>query len=327
MISKFETLSHEIVPVILLAMMPSLAAAQTDAEAVSGESVYRYYCYQCHAYSGNGETQASSFLDPAPRDFTAPASRELSVDQMIDAVANGRDGTGMPSFSSVLTKVEIDAVVSYVSNTFMRAERKQISYHSEANGWPDHARYKDAYDFVTGPLRLETPTEKLTNEQLRGRGLYLSACISCHEQSPNKPDGAIWELRAVSYPRKHFSHRDESVDVVSGASPYTLHDQPATPAGMSAGIMRGMELYQENCAFCHAADGTGKNWIGSFLEPRPMDFTDPRFQLLRHSDELKGVIRDGLDGRSMPAWRNVLSETDIDNIVDYMQAVFGSADD
>ena len=326
MISMSRTLSRQLTSVILLAMVQSLAAAQTDVEARSGESIYRYYCYQCHAYSGNGDTQAKSFLKPAPRDFTAPASPELSTAQMIDAVAHGRDGTGMPSFSSVLTEAEVSSVVSYVRNAFMGAERKQMSYHSEVNGWRDHIRYKDAYDFVTGVLRLETPTDKLTNEQLRGRGLYLSACISCHEQRHNKQGGVIWELRSVSYPRKHFSHRDEPLDVVSGASPYSVHDRPASPANSCAAIMRGMELYQKNCAFCHAADGTGKNWIGSFLEPRPRDFTDPDFQLFRDRDGLVAVIRNGLDGRSMPAWRSVFSETDIDDIVDYMQAVFASSD-
>ncbi len=322
MISITEMLRQPPFLGVFLAMIQSVAVAQTNAEAASGESTYRYYCYQCHAYSGNGETQARSFLNPAPRDFTTPASRDLEESQMIDAVSYGREGTGMPSFSSVLSEAEIDAVVSYVRNAFMGEVRRDINYHSEVNGWIDHVRYKDAYDFVTGDVRMETPTEKLTSEQLRGRSLYLSACISCHEQSLNKQDDVVWELRAVSYPREHFSNRNEPIDIISGASPYALHDRPAIPTNKSANVSRGMTLYQDNCAFCHAADGTGRNWIGSFLEPHPRDFTDPGFQLLRQREGLKAVVRIGLPERSMPAWRSVLSESEIDDIVDYMQDVF-----
>jgi len=312
---------------VFFALIHSLAAAQTSGEPVSGEGIYRYFCYQCHAYSGNGQTQAKAFLDPAPRDFTAPQSRGLEAAQMVDAVANGRSGTAMPSFSSVLTQYEIEAVVTYVRRAFMGAERRQVNYHSEVNGWPDHARYKDAYEFASGAVRMETPAETLTDAQLRGRSLYLSACISCHEQSPNEQVDVIWELRAVSYPRNHFSHRDgraddRPIDLMSGASPYALHEQPAIPATTSPIVMRGMGLYQANCAFCHAPDGTGRNWIGSFLEPKPRDFTTRAFAFAESPDAFRELIKSGVPNTSMPAWRHVLSDEDINAVIAYIDVTF-----
>ncbi len=110
-----------------------------------------------------------------------------------------------------------------------------------------------------------------------GKELYLSACVSCHDQ-PNSGGGeAVWETRAVSFPRKHFSHRAPPLDVVSGASPYARHEIVTTPDKMTEQEARGLDLYQVNCAFCHAPDGTGQNWIGSFLKPRPRDFTAEDF--------------------------------------------------
>jgi mono/diheme cytochrome c family protein len=306
---------------ILLGFSP--AAAEESDELANGERIYRYYCYQCHAYSGDAETLTRNFIDPPPRDFTAASILELDANKMVDAVTNGRDGTAMPSFSSVLNPSEIAAVIAYVQNAFMGAERRQAKYHSEINGWQTHGRHEDAFDFVTGAIHIETPTERLTAKQLQGRQTYLTACISCHEQNVGENDSLVWELRAVSYPRRHYSHRGKPNDIVSGASPYALHDRPAIPTRTSTHIMQGMALFQQNCAFCHAADGTGKNWIGSFLEPHPRDFTDPEFLMISRREHLKSVILDGLAGQSMPAWRDVLSDEEVEEIIDYMQATFG----
>ena len=308
--------------VVCVLYSPVFAQSAADDVLAVGEGIYRFYCYQCHAYSGTGDSLAAKSLDPPPRNFTATSVSEIDAAQMTNAVANGRQGTGMPSFSSVLTEIEIDAVVTYVRTTFMGPEKTVANYHSAVNGWNSHDRYKAAYDFSNSIVSINSPTHLLTNDQLRGRALYLSACISCHEQRGPGADNVVWELRAVSYPRKHFSHREPQPDLISAASPYALHDQPAMPVTEPQRYQEGMILYQDNCAFCHAADGTGKNWIGSFLEPRPRDFTARGFLLLNRTDELKAVIRDGLAERSMPAWRHVLSESEISEIVSYMQAAF-----
>jgi cytochrome c oxidase cbb3-type subunit 3 len=206
---------------------------------------------------------------------------------------------------------------------FMTMNPTVTNYHSKANGWVRHEKYASSYAFVLGEIDVGEPADRLTAEELKGRDLYLQACISCHEQPDVGRDKTVWELRAVSYPRRHFDHRNSDVDHVSGASPYALHDKPAVPRTMTPAVETGMQLFQENCAFCHAADGTGRNWIGSFLEPRPRDFTAPDDELILDEDRLKAAIRNGLSGRSMPAWRDVLSEAEVDAIVAYMQAAFG----
>lgn len=112
---------------------------------------------------------------------------------------------------------------------------------------------------------------------------------------------------------------------MSGASAYAVHDVAPTITKLSAKEKRGEALYAANCAFCHAADGTGKNWIGRFMEPPARDLTSfsaatmPRPQLI-------STIRDGLTGTSMPAWKEVLRGDEIDPIAAYASRAFFRTD-
>jgi len=299
-------------------ILPSAALAESD-----GEAIYRFYCYQCHGYAGDAQTLASTSLSPPPRDFTSVAADEFPIERIVETVLEGREGTGMVSFASVLDEADARAVADYIRASFMSADRIDARYHSPENGWTNHERYAEAFPFIDGSMPLSTPWESLDDAQRRGRRLYESACVSCHDQ-PNTgtSDEPEWELRAVSYPRDHFSHREPNPDLVSGASPYAKHDIPPDPSALSAEALAGRPLYQDNCAFCHAADGTGRNWIGSFLEPRPRDFTSPGFRLARDAAAMEQRILHGIPGTSMPAWKDVLSPDEIAAIVAYIRESF-----
>ena len=302
---------------------PSAAAVDAGMTFADGQSIYRFYCYQCHAYSGNARTLSSTYLDPRPRDFTAESHESLPLERMLDAVRNGRPGTAMVNFDAVLTERQIEMVVAYVRDALLGNADSAEKYHSPENGWEDHEQYRAAFPFVEGTIPLSRPLETLSDEQRAGRRLYESACVSCHDQ-PNSGGGRItWEPRAVSFPREHYSHREGPLDVVSAASPYARHDIPVVPEDMTEQQSLGMRLYQENCAFCHAPDGTAKNWIGSFLEPRPRDFTAPDFALHTAPDAFREVVKQGIPESSMPAWRHVLTDEQIDAIVSYISLAFG----
>lgn len=308
-----------------LLLLASLAggtpAANLPAGATAtGQAVYDFYCYQCHGYAGDARTLASSMLDPQPRNFTAADPAVLTRERMIGSVSNGRPGTAMTTFASVLDATQIAAVVDYIRTRFMSGEQPALRYHTPANGWEDHERYRDAFPFASGELPLDTSWEALTPAQQRGRQLYMQACITCHDRATVTDAGAVWELRALSYPRRHYSHT-VPVDATSGASPYALHDRPPEAAELTAQERRGESLYQDNCAFCHAADGTARNWIGSFLEPRPRNLTGAQVAAMER-DRLRAVIRDGLPGTSMPAWRHVLADAQIEDIISYIRRVF-----
>jgi cytochrome c oxidase cbb3-type subunit 3 len=262
---------------------------------------------------------------------------------MIQAIRDGRPGTAMAAFSNRLSEHEITAVADFVRDEFIRKKAVNTRYHTAEAGWPNHDRYRAAFPFATGEIPLDTPEEKLAPEQLAGRQLFMTSCVSCHDRAKVNADPVQWELRAVSYPPNvdactgchkysvdlhpgtkppHPEYAYPRITPAEQASPYKLHDTAPHVAGMNALERRGEKLFQQNCTFCHAADGTGKNWIGAFLEPHPRDLTDGQFMSQTTRAKLTLSIREGLPETSMPAWKTVLKDDEVNAIVAYIGRAF-----
>ncbi|MCG6891246.1 MAG: c-type cytochrome [Gammaproteobacteria bacterium] len=305
--------------------MQALAANATapdenQASHELGREIYNYRCYFCHGYSGDAKTLASTYLQPPPRDFTRTRPDTLPRDQMLSTVAAGKPGTAMHGFSRLLNADEIAAVVDFVRAEFITHRRVNSRYHVPENGWPNHQRYSPAFAFATGEIPLDREWAQLTPEQARGKRLFLTACITCHDRARVREEGVIWSKQSVSYPRNNYSHTE--IDAISSASVYALHDIPPAVKNLSAEAANGKKLWQQNCAFCHAADGTGENWIGSFLEPKPRNLTKAEFMRDMTDELLLERIREGIRNTSMPAWKNVLSNQQMRQIVSYIDAAF-----
>ena len=315
------------------------------AEHERGRAVYNFRCYFCHGYSGDGKTVAAGMLAVKPRDFTAAG--DLTRETVLRALREGRPGTAMAAFSRVLSEAEMRAVAAFVVDEFVVGRRPNTRYHTAENGWPDHDRFADAFRFVREPEALVLPVDQLSEADARGRRLYLAACISCHDV-PARESEVAWDVRPVSYPldghdcvschdrvryperglarleRPASYHGARSPDGPTTAdSPYAAHDRPVTLVRPTAEQQRGEALYLRNCAFCHAADGTARHWIGRFLEPHPRDLTDASFRARMDRTRLAQRIEDGLPGTAMPTWRNVLNRDEILAVVAYIEAAFG----
>lgn len=285
-----------------------------------GRAIYNYRCYFCHGYSGDARTLTTTFIDPPPRDFTRTRMDALSRQQMLQTVTHGKPGTAMTAFSRVLDAQQISAVVDFVRDEFMQNGRVNTRYHTIQNGWPDHGRYAAAFPFATGEIALDTPWRTLTEKQIQGKQLFLASCITCHDRSHVLDEGVIWQKQSISYPRNNYSHTE--IDALSSASIYAQHDISPEIHGLSDEELSGKELWLQNCAFCHAADGSGQNWIGSFLEPPPRDLRNPGFMSGMTIELLTHSIQNGLRNTSMPAWKHVLDKTQIRQIVSYISRAF-----
>lgn len=301
--------------------LPASAKADAADWHERGRQIYNFRCYFCHGYSGDARTLASTYLNPAPRDFTTTA---LTPVQVARAVRDGRGGTAMKSFRGILNDQEIDAVAAFVAVEFVRDKAPNTVYHTPANGWPQHDRFAAAFPFARGEIALDTPPPALTPAQREGRQLFVTACISCHDRARVDDAGPVWSARPLSYPRMGFTPGQPNlppVDAVSSASVYAKHEVPPRIDGLTPMQQRGQTLFQANCAFCHGADGTGKNWIGQFMEPKARDLTQytPRTM---PAGRLAQVVRDGLAGTSMPAWKHVLAPAEIDAVGAYVARAF-----
>lgn len=311
-----------------------------------GRRIYNFRCYYCHGYSGNAHTLAATLVAPKPVDFTSISPDSLSRERMLQSIQFGRPGTAMMSFASILQPNEIAAVTDFVRHEFMVAKAENTRYHTEANGWFHHERYAAAFPFALGEIPLDTPWEQLTPQQADGKRLFMTSCVSCHDRARENNEDIHWDSRPVSYPRNQFSPGDNldaknsqapdarntsldaknspSVDAMTSATPYHIHDQPPKLAGLNETEQRGETLFQQNCAFCHAADGTARNWIGSFMEPHPRDLTKSAAMDSMTRTRLRTVIQEGLPGTSMPAWKSVLSDQQVEDVIAYVARAFHS---
>jgi cytochrome c oxidase cbb3-type subunit 3 len=302
--------------------LPGVATPAEPSAPADGRAIYNFRCYFCHGYSGNAKTVAASFLKPPPMDFTAADPGELSVKRISEALRLGRPGTAMKSFSTVLSEAEVQSVAGFVFEEFVIRKGVNTRYHTPENGWPDHERYRGAFPFATGEIPMTKPWDELTNAEARGRRLFLETCITCHDRGQADASEIPWDTRPLSFPRNNFSFSQPARnDANASASPYALHDVKPRAKGLNRSERLGERLFQANCSFCHAADGTGKNWIGSFLEPHPRNLRDPEIMRNLTRNRFIEAVGDGIPNTSMPAWKDVLTKPQINAIADYVQRV------
>jgi cytochrome c oxidase cbb3-type subunit III len=338
------------------AVVAAPAAAPSEATLKLGRDVYNFRCYFCHGYSGDAKTLAATYLDPKPRNFQGTQPEEMPVERILAAVKTGRPGTAMKGFTGILNDEEMKAVSEFVRDEFLVKRAPNTRYHTVENGWPDHERNATAFPFARGEIAIDTPFEQLTPQQQQGLRLFKGACITCHDHAKVNDPGKVWESRPVSFPRDAyctschqdvprsepsgvthpqrpathtFAERDGSVPVRSPAraeaqigANYVIHDKPPVLVGASAQERQGERLFQKNCAFCHAGDGTAKGWIGSFLEPHPRNLTSDEQMKGMTRERLLRSIREGVPETSMPAWKSVLSDSDIESVAAYIARAF-----
>jgi len=238
---------------------------------------------------------------------------------MREVLVNGKPNTAMMSFATLLDDSEIAAVIHFVRSTFMKGDTQNTVYHTLENGWPNHEQYRLAFPFALGEIPLDEPWENLKPDEVKGKQLYLSSCVSCHDRSKVKNDGIIWQSFPISWPRNAYDHKQEQqVDSISGASQYHVHHIKSVYQPKTEKEIKGEQIFKNNCAFCHAPDGTGKHWIGQYIQPPAKNFTQESIRKLFTKQTLKQRIQNGVKGTAMPAWRYVLSDAEIESVASYL---------
>lgn len=104
--------------------------------------------------------------------------------------------------------------------------------------------------------------------------------------------------------------------VVPLEAKHTKNLFPATDENVRA----GKQIYLQQCALCHAADGHADTKLGLAMYPPAMDLTSPHVQ--RWSDsELFWITQNGVRLTGMPAWKTIVSEEDTWKVVDFIHAL------
>jgi len=104
----------------------------------------------------------------------------------------------------------------------------------------------------------------------------------------------------------------------------TLAAVPAEYAGLTNPFgaetaAEGAEVFRTNCETCHGPQGHGDGPAGQALEPEPGNLAE--VQARAGDDYLFWRIHDGKPGTSMVAWRGILSDEQIWQVVAFMRTL------
>lgn len=84
--------------------------------------------------------------------------------------------------------------------------------------------------------------------------------------------------------------------------PYRDLAVPAERLASAAALERGRALYLTHCALCHGERGDGRG-VRRNLSSHPRDLTDPTWRRRTSPRGIFYVIREGVHGTAMPAWK------------------------
>ena len=306
-------------------MRVSGTGAGGSPSAVSpGEKIYVEFCSVCHGDDGNVSNWAKNGLNPPPRDFTAPGLLSvLTLDRMVDSVANGRSGTGMTPFKRQLSKNDITAVVKFIRFNFMGVD-------------PDR-------DSGGAPLSMINPAPQRSTGQAqaqRGGIPGVNMPLSASRSSPAAADPYRQAPRHQGMPQQgqqQYQQRGQQQYQQQGQQQYQQQGQQQyqqqgrnmsadmslpIPNGLRGNARWGRDSYMKNCSACHGEAGAGNGPRAYFINPRPRDFTsNTSRQTLNRPRIFKG-INEGVLGTVMPAWSKIMSPQEIANLSEFVFQTF-----
>jgi mono/diheme cytochrome c family protein len=99
------------------------------------------------------------------------------------------------------------------------------------------------------------------------------------------------------------------------ANPFPLSDEV---------LLEGERIYQTKgtCFTCHGTTGLGDGPAGLELNPRPRNFTNPRFHELRTDGEMFWVIRNGSPGTRMFSYAPaIITEEEAWKVIHYLRTL------
>jgi len=258
-----------------------------------GARLYRVHCAQCHGATGDGRGPAGRWLIPHPRDYRPGLFKFQSVDQnsspgkprradLYRTIELGLDGTSMPAFN-LLSRDDLDALVSYVIHLSMRGEAEQstITAAFRYNGETD--TLEPGGDYTTEEYL------PLIAKQITGK--WLAA-----QQMPI-------EVGAYPYHTRDKNYHDEMRKSVQRGRAIFIAEEKLLlqhfPEAEKDGSLP--KLKAASCIACHKDYGRQANWKldvwGTMV--RPADLTTGIYRGGRRPTDLYYRIHSGINGSGM----------------------------
>ncbi len=294
---------------------------------VTGKELFvEKVCYACHTIRGLSDGKTAPELTDAGDKFTL----EYLKESVVVPTAN-LETSKMPQFSWIQDAELVEALA-----IFLKGQRKD--------------KLRDPESAPIGMLKTEPVFASVVEPSAAaGEALFKGAfsghlqlrggCVNCHavknsegvsEGGANGPELTyVGRARAAAYIKNHI--RDPKSDVKDTIMPsfrhlsdievdslalylqslaYTLPREPA-PAAQA--------LFKNYCISCHGETLDGKGPIAPLLDPLPRDFSAYQF-VASYQDRFAESVREGVAGTAMAPWQDILTDTEIDMLVDTIVA-------
>lgn len=301
---------------------PLVAQAPKSTAHERGETLYRKHCAFCHGMDGRANTPVGRLLKPPPRDFTDPVEMaRVTFDRMYRGIKEGRSGTAMAAWDTVLTETEIGDLIDYI-HSLVPAEGTALSpeqlsleigrrHYKQScvvcHGEDGRADTEAAKVLDPPPRKFADPIEMARVDDGR---MYLAIKLGVRGTAM-----ASWE---------HLLGPAEIIDVMR----YIRTLVQPRPAGMTQtdlDLAVGRQIYEKRCAACHGDKGNGQSRLGRNLVPRPRDFTDAQRMAALSDKDLARAITQGRPGTAMAPWRGLLNTEDVRRVILFIRRTFQRA--
>jgi mono/diheme cytochrome c family protein len=102
---------------------------------------------------------------------------------------------------------------------------------------------------------------------------------------------------------------------------YRSVEVPAARLASAAARARGRALFLDSCALCHGEHADGRGTRREALGRAPRDFTAPAWRGAKSPRRVYYIIREGVRGTAMAAWKGALDEDQTWDLVAYLLSV------
>ena len=303
-------------------------SATSAATSPDGQAIFAARCSTCHQANGQG---AGPFPPLAGNsDVTA-----ADTSNIIAIVLNGKTGPitingkqysgAMPAWRGQLTNAEIAAVLTYVrsawTNKAAAVSEDQVASAAHPVMLPGEAIFTakcatchqpngqgtTSYPPLSGnPAVVAADPKEIVGIIVNGRsgpltvgGKTYNGTMPTWKGQLSNPDIAA----VATYIRSAWGNNAPGVT-----------EQQVAAAGTSVSTAVGMSLYNQKCASCHKATGTGNGPFPALAGNKDVNASDPSAML--------GAIVKGKN--IMPSWKGQLSTSDIAAVASYVRGAWGN---
>lgn len=280
-------------------------------------------CWGCHTVAGiSTSSQAPELTD---------AGGKFNYDYLVESIVHPKandENSKMPEFDWVHDEETVAALATY-----LKGQQKN--------------RLRTEGSAPIGYIKPKSDQVRITEASVdAGRALFAGVpfngaiakggCVNCHAFRNN--DGQLaggnigpeltWTMRTrgKQYVKEHIvnSRMHAPDSIMPTFKDYNDAELDSLVAYLSTfdykldTVSEGQKLYDAYCISCHGEDMNGEGVVSAMLDPLPRDFSKYQF-VASYEDRFKNSIREGVKGTAMPAWEKIMTDDQIDVLVEFIK--------